>query len=90
MNFFKKQPTYTVKSEVQVVMKNGSVLTTEFKLEGLKSPEEFDEQILDMLKSNGYFILKENNGGYKTLIPVENIERLLYNPKVTEIKSGDK
>ncbi len=89
MGIFKKKPTYNVKAEVQIVMKSGVVLTTEFQSTGLKKPEYFDEEIMELLNSNGYFRIKDPASEFKTLIPIQNIDRLLYNPKVTEIKAGE-
>lgn len=84
MGLFKKKPKYDVKAEIQVVMKNGVVITTEYSLTDLKKPEQFDDYVLNLLSSNAYFKIKDPASGFKTLIPVDNIDKLLYNPKVIE------
>lgn len=84
LNFFKKKLRYDVKAEIQVVMKTGTVITTEYSLTDLKKPEQFDDYVLKSLSSNPYFRIKDPTSGFKTLIPVDNIDKLLYNPKVTK------
>lgn len=89
MGLFKKKPKYDVKAEIQVVLKNGSVVTTQYALTGLKTPEEFDKKVLFLLTDNSYFKITDPVSGYKTLIPVDNIDKLLYNPKITEKNNGN-
>lgn len=83
MGLFKKKPKYDVKAEIQVVMKNGVVITTEHSLTDLKNPDQFDDYVLNLLNSP-YFKIKDPASGFKTLIPIDNIDKLLYNPKVIE------
>lgn len=83
MGLFKSKPHYDVKAEIQVVMKSGSVLVTNSSMSNVKDPKEFDDMILNLL-NNEYFEIKDASSGYKTLIPIANIEKVMFKPNIIE------